>query len=465
MKPDVKKSKNQQEKNQTLDFMLFEPIPKVVTKMAIPTVISMLVMSIYSLSDMFFVSKLGTSATAAVGIVFSIMTMVQAVGFMLGIGAGSLISKSLGEGNNKNADYLATVSFFSSLVGGVLVMILGIIFKTEIMQFLGATKTILPYAEDFSHYILIASPIMCGAFVLNILLRSQGKPSLSMIALSVGGILNIILEPIFIFILKMGIGGAAIATLISQSVSFIILLSIYMKGKYFAKIKFSLFLPSLKMLPKICYTGSSSLLRQGLVVIANVLLNIKASVFGDEAIAGISITNRVFLVVISIMFGLGQGFQPVAGFCFGAKKLDRVKKAFFFTLILSTFLQVIFSFLLYRFASPVVSFFQKDSEVVKIGTWAVRFFAISIPFLPISIITNMLFQVGGENKKSIFLSSCRQGIFFIPLIFTLPHFFGITGLELCQPISNFLSALVSLPFLISFIKNMNKKLSTTSKMG
>ena len=187
--------------------------------------------------------------------------------------------------------------------------------------------------------------------------------------------------------------------------------------------------------------------------------------FGDEAIAGISITNRVFLVVISIMFGLGQGFQPVAGFCFGAKKLDRVKKAFFFTLILSTFLQVIFSILLYRFASPVVSFFQKDSEVVKIGTWAVRFFAISIPFLPISIITNMLFQVGGENKKSIFLSSCRQGIFFIPLIFTLPLFFGITGLELCQPISNILSALVSLPFLISFIKNMNKKLSTTSKMG
>ena len=207
-----------------LSYMLESPIPLVVTKMAIPTVFTMLVMSIYGLADIFFVSKLGTSASAAVGIVFSIMTMIQAVGFMLGVGGGGLISRTLGSGNKTDADSIVSVAFFSSIVGGFLVLIFGIIFKTEIMKFLGATSTILPYAEDFAHYILLAAPIMCCSFVLNILLRSQGKPHLSMIGICIGGVLNIILEPIFIFKLKLGISGAAIATLISQFVSFLILL-------------------------------------------------------------------------------------------------------------------------------------------------------------------------------------------------------------------------------------------------
>lgn len=426
--------------------------------MAVPTVITMLVTSVYGLADMFFVSELGTSASAAVGIVFSIMTMIQAVGFMLGMGAGSLISRKLGEGKREEADCLATVAFCAALVGGLLVLVVGMTLKTQLMRLLGATATILPYAEDFAHYILIASPVMCGAFVLNILLRSQGKARLSMIGMTAGVLLNIALEPVFIFGLKMGIGGAAVATCISQTVSFTILLSIYLCHKDFARISLHL-LPSAlpRFLPKICVSGSASLLRQGLVVVANVLLNIHASSYGDAAVAGIAITSRVFLVVISVMFGLGQGFQPVAGFCFGARRFARVRLAYYFTLLVSMALQLLLALLLFRFAHHVVQVFQKAPEVVKIGSQAIRFYALSLPFLPLSVITNMLLQATGQFRQSIFLSSCRQGVFFLPLIFTLPHFFGITGLELSQPVANLLSGLVAIPFLARFLFRLKKQ--------
>ena len=267
----------------TTDLMLNTPIPKLVIKMAIPTVLSTIVLSIYGMADLFFVSRLGPNASAAVGIVFSILTMFQAVGSMLGVGAGNIISRSLGAGDSSKADAVASVTFFCSIIAGIIVMILGIIFKTELMKFLGATSTILPYAQDFAHYILIASPIMCSSFVLNIILRSQGKPKLSMIGLSIGGVLNIILEPIFIFSLKMGIAGAALATLISQTVSFIILLFMYLNTKSLAKIRFSFFMSNVsKVFPAVCSNGAPSLLRQGLVVVANVLLNIHASKFGVD---------------------------------------------------------------------------------------------------------------------------------------------------------------------------------------
>lgn len=435
--------------SQDLSYMLTMPIPQLVAKMAIPTVITMLVTSVYGIADMFFVSELGTSASAAVGIVFSIMTTIQALGFMLGMGAGSLISRKLGEGKLQEAENLATVAFFSSLVGGLLLLAVGLQLKTELMKVLGATATILPFAEEFAHYILIAAPVMCGSFVLNILLRSQGKAKLSMIGLSTGGILNIILEPIFIFKLKMGIGGAAVATCISQAVSFVILLSIYLAHKELARINLRLLPAALpRFFPKICASGGASLLRQSLVVVANVLLNIHASAYGDAAVAGISITSRVFLVVISVMFGIGQGFQPVAGFCFGAKQFDRVRKSYYFTLFVSTLIQLLFALLLFFFARHTVQLFQKAQEVVQMGTRAIRFYALSLPFLPLSVVTNMLLQVTGKNKQSIFLSSCRQGIFFLPLIFILPRFFGITGLELSQPLANLLSGLIAIPFLV-----------------
>ena len=417
---------NEKSQSQNLSYMLTSPISSLVIKMAIPSIIGMLILSVYSLVDIFFVSKLGASSSAAVGIVFSIMTLVQAMGFMLGTGGGSIISRKLGSGDIEKADKVASVTFFSAIVAGFLVMIFGLVFKTDLMKLLGATDTIIPYAKDFAHYILLASPIMCCSFVLNIMLRSQGKANLSMIGLGSGAILTIILDPIFIFVLKLGISGAAIATFLGQTLSFLVLLALYQRGKKFAKIRFSLFVSSFKeVIPNIIKNGGATFLRQSLVMIANILINIHARPYGDEVLASFSITSRIFVLVISVMFGLGQGFQPVAGFCYGANRLDRVKKSYNFTVIVSFFIQLMLGFSLFYFSSHIMGFFQSNSNVIKTGSEIIRYFALSLPFLPFAVITNMLFQATGQYKQGIFLASCRQGIFFIPLVLVLPRIFGI----------------------------------------
>lgn len=444
-------------KNVINQSMLESPVSVLIIKMAIPTIISMLVMSAYGMVDIFFVSRLGTGASAAVGIVFAILTMTQAVGSMIGIGAGNLISESLGANDNKNASNIASVAFFLSIIFGIIVTTLGIIFKEELMNILGATKTILPLAKEFAHYILIASPIICCSYVLNILLRSQGKPKSSMIGLSIGAIVNIILEPIFIFKLNWGIKGAALATATGQTCSFIILLILYISNKKLAKISFTSFIINSKnYITKICSNGSPTLLRQGLVVIANVLVNVTARKYGDSAIAAFSITNRILLIAVSIMFGLGQGFLPVVGFSFGAKKFDRIKKAYFFTTTLGIIILTIIAFFLYNFSTEIIKFFQKDPSVIAIASKVIQYFAISLPLIPLTITTNMIFQVTEKIGISIFLSSCRQGIFFIPLIFILPPALGIKGLELCQPIANIVSALICVPFIILYFKTQDK---------
>lgn len=445
-------------KSQNLSFMLDKPISQLVIKLAIPSIISMLILSVYSLVDIFFVSKLGTSASAAVGIVFSIMTLVQAVGFMLGTGAGSIISRKFGEGDIQAADKIASVTFFTAIVAGFFVMILGLVFKTDLMKLLGATDSIIPYAEKFAHYILLASPIMCCSFVLNIMLRSQGKATLSMIGLGAGAIITIILDPVFIFVLKLGISGAAIATFLGQLISFIVLLSLYLHGKNFAKIKFRLFGENFtKSIVKVIKNGGATFLRQSLVMVANVLINIHARPYGDEALASFTITSRVFILVISIMFGLGQGFQPVAGYCYGAKRFDRVRKSYDFTLCLSFVIQFLLGIFLFVFSHHIIGFFQKDADVIKVGTEIIQFFAVSLPFLPFAVITNMLFQATGQYKQGIFLASCRQGVFFIPLVLIIPRLFGLTGLELCQPIANILTAITSIPFAIVFFSKLSSK--------
>ena len=358
--------------NNTLSKISEKPIPLAIIKMAIPTIVSMLVLSLYGMTDIFFVSKLGTSASAAVGIVFSILTMMQAVGSMIGIGAGNLLSKSLGEKNLSKASNIASVAFFLSIIFGLLVMTLGIIFKTELMHFLGATKTILPFAEDFAHYLLLASPIMCCSFVLNILLRSQGKPNLSMIGLSFGALTNIFLEPIFIFSLNLGIKGAGIATLCGQVVGFIGMLFLYLKQKNLAKIHLSAFFLNVKhYFSTICIGGSPTLLRQGLVVIANVLINVHARSYGDAAIAAFSITNRIALIAVSVLFGLGQGFQPIVAFAYGAKKFDRIKNAYFFTLIFGTIIQTILCFLIqFPYCTPERFCIRTySSGKISLNTW------------------------------------------------------------------------------------------------
>lgn len=437
--------------------MLEAPIPSLVTRLAIPTVISMLVTSIYNMADTFFVSQLGTSASGAVGIVFSLMAIIQAVGFTLGMGAGSLVSRSLGAGKSEDANSIASVAFFSSIAGGTVIALGGLLFNDQLMSLLGATPTILPYAKDYGRYILLGAPVMCSSFVLNNLLRSQGRAALSMIGLTAGGILNIILDPIFIFVLKMGIAGAAVATLTSQCVSFLILFSMFLRGKSTAQLKPALFIPQFgRWFPQIFKIGLPSLSRQGLASLSTVALNVQAGVYGDAAVAGMSITGRIFMFVLAIMVGLGQGFQPVAGFCYGARRYDRVKSAYTFILVVGSVLLTIVGVALFAWAPEIVALFRKDPEVITVGVAAIRYQALMMPILPLSVSGNMLFQSTGQARSATFLASCRQGIFFLPLAFVLPNIWGLTGVELIQPVADILSVLVSVPLVLAFFRRMKR---------
>lgn len=437
--------------------MLEAPIAPLVTKLAIPTVISMLVTSIYNMADTFFVSQLGTSASGAVGIVFSMMAIIQAVGFMLGMGAGSLVSRSLGAGQMDDANSIASVAFFSSIAGGTVIALGGLLFNDQLMSLLGATPTILPYAKDYGRYILLGAPVMCSSFVLNNLLRSQGRAALSMIGLTAGGILNIILDPIFIFVLKMGIAGAAVATLTSQCVSFLILFSMFLRGKSTAQLRPGLFVPQFpRWFPQIFKIGLPSLSRQGLASLSTVALNVQAGVYGDAAVAGMSITGRIFMFVLAIMVGLGQGFQPVAGFCYGARRYDRVKSAYTFILVVGLVLLTGVGAVLFVWAPEIVALFRKDPEVITVGVAAIRYQALMMPILPLSVSGNMLFQSTGQARSATFLASCRQGIFFLPLAFVLPNIWGLTGVELIQPVADLCTACVCLPFVVSFFRRMDR---------
>lgn len=434
------------------------PISKLVSTLAVPTTISMLVTSIYNLADTFFVSQLSTSASGAVGIVFSLMTIIQAVGFTLGMGSGSLLSRRLGEKDKKAADMYASTAFFTALALGAIIMIIGKLFTEELMTLLGATDTIMKYALAYGNYILWAAPVMCASFVLNNILRSEGKAALAMIGLCTGGILNIILDPIFIFSLNMETAGAALATLISQCISFVILLVMFL----FRKSNINLSFKNISFKPKtygeIIVTGMPSLSRQGLASVATVLLNTAANPYGDAAIAAMSIATKVAMLVLCVCIGIGQGFMPVAGYNYGARMFDRVKKAFRFTLITDTIIMTALAVIIFILAPTIMKIFRaEDATVIEIGTAAMRAQCIAMPLMSTTIVANSLLQSVGKSISATILSCCRQGLFFIPLILILPRFLGLTGIEYSQAISDALTFLVSVPFAIWFFRNLKKE--------
>lgn len=440
----------------SFSVMLDTPVSKLVGRLAVPTIISMLVSALYNMADTFFVSQLGTSASGAVGIVFSLMAIIQAVGFTLGMGAGSLVSRNLGARNISDADVISSVSFFSAIAGGLCIAIGGLLFLDPLMHGLGATPTILPYARDYGKIILVGAPFMCTSFVMNNLLRSQGKASLAMIGLTTGGILNIFLDPLFIFGFKQGIAGAAVATVLSQIISFSILLSMFLKKKSATTLSFSAAVKGLHIwILKILKTGMPSLFRQGLASLATIALNVCAGQYGDAAVAGMSITGRIFLFVSSVMIGLGQGFQPVAGFCYGAGRYDRVKAAFRFTVKAGCVVMTVAAVILFAGAQTVIHMFRDDPAVIAVGSAAVRYQSIVLPLLPLITLSNMLLQSTGQSGQATFLSSCRQGVFFLPVILVFQYVAGLQGVEMAQTAADILTAAVCIPFLVMFFRRMD----------
>ncbi len=432
------------------------PVYKLVLKLSVPTTISMLVTSIYNMADTFFVSRLGTSATGAVSVVFTLMAVMQAVGFMLGMGSGNLIARTMGEGNYEQSNRIASSGFFAAITFGSVLCFFGIVFVEPLVMLLGATDTIAPYAIEYVSYILFAAPFMCASYVMNNILRGQGKAILSMVGLATGGVLNIVLDPILIFTFNLGIKGAAIATALSQFVSFCILLFMFISNKSAVKLKFRYITFKFKIYADVLRTGFPSFCRQGLSSVATLMINWQARGFGDAAVAGMGVKSKILLLLFSLVLGLGQALQPVAGFNYGAKKYKRVKNTLVFTTAYGTFLTVIMSTLGYIFAPQIIGLFAgTDAAVLEIGTLALRAQCITLPMFSVQISLMMALQCTGHTRQASFLSTLRQGLFFVPIVIILPYFFGLLGVQLSQPVSDFIALIVSIPYFVMFVKKLN----------
>ena len=433
------------------------PIPKLILSLAAPTILSMLITSIYNLADTFFVGQLSTSASGAVGVVSSLMAIIQALGFMLGHGAGGIISRSLGSQDTHAATKFASTSFFTALTFGAVLAVLGLATLPDFMMLLGSTDTILPHACAYARPILIAAPLMISSLVMNNILRYEGKASFAMIGLVTGGLLNMALDPLFIFGLGMGTAGAGLATALSQTISFCILLSMFLRGKTVSQFRITAVTRSPAEFGTILMTGMPSFGRQGLNSIGGMLLNIAARGYGDAAVAGMSIVSRIFMFIISVAIGTGQGFQPVAGFNYGAQKYRRVQQACLFTMAASfCFLSVILTTCWFN-AETLIRLFRDDPEVTAVALPALRYQCVAMFLQPVIIVTNMMFQSIGKSGRATFLACCRQGVCFIPLILTLPRIWGLSGIELCQPIADGLTFCISVPFLLPFLKELKEQ--------
>ena len=432
--------------------MLEEPVPRLVLTLAVPTIISMMVTSIYNMADTYFVSQINTSASGAVGIVFSIMAIIQAVGFTIGMGSGSVASRLLGQGLPDRAAVIASSAVVAAVVCGSLLTLAGLGTLEHFVWILGSTETIYPYALQYATYILWGAPVMCLAFTLNNLLRWQGKANRSVIGLGIGGVLNILLDPIFIFGLDLGISGAAIATLLSQCVSASILASFFLRGQSEIRVSIRCVSTAPKIYLTIFKSGMPSFFRQGMASVSAMALNFNAGVYGDAAVAAMAIVTKVFNFLLSAVIGFGQGMQPVVGYNYGAKELGRVRQAVSFSLKFCTVILTVAAAAGAVFAPQIVQFFRNDPAVVAVGTQAFRFQCISLPLAAVLVFANMLFQSLGKSWRASLLALCRQGMFFIPLVYLLPMHFGLLGLEVTQMCSDLIAFLVSAAFLLHYFR-------------
>ncbi len=438
------------------ETMTETPIPRLVIRLGIPTTISMLVTSVYNMADTFFVGEYGTSASGAVGVVFGLMAIIQAFGFMYGQGAGSVSSRALGEKNPAKASKYSSTGFFAALLTGALITGLGLLFLDPLMRLLGSTETILPYAREYAFYILLAAPFMCSSCVLNNVLRFEGQAVFAMVGLGSGGLLNIFGDWLLMSKLDMGVTGAGISTAISQTVSFLILLSMFLRGKTSGKIALKNVSRKLEDLLLVCKTGFPSLVRQGLTSISTMVLNDRAGLYGDAAVAAMSIVNRICFFTFATSLGIGQGFQPVCAFNYGAKKYGRVRKAFLFTFLVGeVFLGAVALGGLW-FTKPLVRIFRDDPLVVEIGSLALAAQFVGQMFQPFAVCTNMLFQSVGKVGIATVMSLLRSGLFFLPTLIILSELYGLTGVQVSQGIADVLTMFVALPFALQFLRQMRR---------
>lgn len=434
-------------------FLTHAPIHRVIFTMAVPTIISMLSTSMYNLADTYFVGTINTQCTAAVGISFSVMSIIQAVGFFFGHGSGNYISRKLGAKEHDLARKMATTGFVLSFLAGIIIAILGQIFITPLAIFLGSTPTILPYTERYLSIVMLGAPFMTTSLTLNNQMRFQGNAAYAMKGILSGVLLNLVLAPLLILYFSLGITGAAIATLISQTFGCCMLFIMSRKGQNI-HIQLCDFTPTKSFAKEIIFGGTPSLSRQGLGSVSTILLNVAAGVYGDAAIAGMSIVTRISFFIYAVVIGIGQGFQPLCGFCYGAELYDRVKKAFYFCIKCGTIFLSVCALIGFIYSEPIIELFRSDPEVIKVGAVALKWQVISYPLVCTIVMTNMLMQTIRKPIRANLVAAARSGLFFIPLIFILPYFFGLLGVEMCQAWADVCAFILSVPIAWSAFRDM-----------
>ncbi len=430
------------------------PVSRLIVSLGIPTTISMLVTSFYNMADTFFVGRIDTSASGAVGVVFGLMAIIQAFGFMFGNGAGSIIARKLGQRKQEDASVTASTSFACSLIAGLMIMVFGLLFVDPLMRLLGSTETILPYSRTYGTYILIAAPIMTGSCVLNNILRYEGRAMFAMVGLTTGGMLNIFGDWLLMTKFSMGMDGAGISTACSQCISFFLLFYMFLSGKTQSKLSVRKCSWKINAIMNIVKTGFPSMMRQGLSSISTMILNGYAGAYTDAAVAAMSIVNRICFFIFAVGLGLGQGFQPVCAFNYGAKKYARVKKSFWFTVMAGEVMLGAFAVVGMFMSSELIGLFRDDPAVIEIGTFALRVQFISLFFIPLTVCGNMMFQSVGANGRATFLSALRSGLCFIPFLIVLTALFDLTGIQVSQAVADVATFVLTVPFVMSFFRKI-----------
>jgi len=435
-------------------------IPRLIIGLGIPTTLSMMVTSLYNLADTYFVSLIGDDGiTAAVSNLLALMSIIQAIGFTFGMGSGSIVSKLLGKRDREGADKTASSAFAVAGACGLFILIFGFIFLTPLMKLFGSrTPAVLEYSKQYATYILLAAPFMCMSFVLNNVLRAEGKAVLSMIGLIVGAVVNVALDPILIFGLDLGIAGAALATAISQVISFSVLLFMFLSGKTIVRLRVSAISKQFSVYRDVATTGFPSFCRQILASLCTVFLNQAAYTHGgDAAQAALGVVQKVFMLAFSLSLGIGQGYQPVLGYNYSAKRFDRVRSAYLFTLGFSTGMMICFATVCGIFASGLMQLFSLSERATEIGTLTLRLQCICMPLLPMNFMIGLTYQVVGNKAIAAILSASRQGLFYIPTVLILPRVLGLLGVQACQALSDFFAFFFAIPFTLLFFKTIKKE--------
>ena len=437
--------------------MTTQSVGGLVCRLAVPCIVSMMITALYNLADTFFVGRMhSNSATGAIGVAFSLMAIIQAVGFFFGHGSGNFISRELGGHRRDQAEEMAATGFFLSLLGGCLITALGLLFLDPLARALGSTETILPYAKRYLRIILLGAPWMTASLTLNNQLRFQGSAVYGMVGITAGAVLNIALDPLLIFLCGMGVAGAALATIVSQFAGFCLLLLGCRRGGNLP-IRLSRFRLNRRSLSLIVQGGLPSLGRQSLNSIGAIVLNHAAGIYGDAAIAAMTVVNRAMMTANSALIGFVQGFQPVCGFNYGAGLWNRVRQGFLFCVKASSGFLLLLSALGMAFAPQIVALFRNDPEVIAFGTLALRFQCVTFVSLGWITLSNMLLQVIGRMGPATFLAVARQGVFLIPLLLILPGQFQALGVQMAQPIADLLTLCCAVPLQLRELRRLREE--------